>query len=85
MMSGRRERNLVRTVTSEDDESRKGKLKQQFCFGGNCSKDDCDNLDISVCKASSIFTLEDQELGEVDLVEHKIEMRDHQSFRTPPR
>ena len=32
-----------------------------------------------------VFALTDHELGEEDLVEHKINMKEHQPIRAPPR
>ena len=38
-----------------------------------------------LCSKHQVFALADHELGEVDVVEHKIKMKEHKPFWTPPR
>lgn len=75
----------VRTMTLAEIESRLEKLTSQLTFGNSCNKEEREALQNLLCSKHHVFALTDHELGEVDLVEHKIEMTDHRPFRTPPQ
>ena len=75
----------MRAIRSEDLESRKEELCSQLNFGNHCTKEECQNLQQLLCNKHQAFAPTDHELGEVDLVEHKITMREHQPIRAPPR
>ena len=64
--------------------SRQEELCSQLTFGKECIKEECRSLQQLLCDKHQVFALKDHELGEVDLVEHKITMKEHQPIRAPP-
>ena len=75
----------VRTLTLAETETRLEQLTSQLTLGNSCSKEEREALQKLLCSKHQVFALADHELGEVDLVEHRIEMTEHKPFRTPPR
>ena len=75
----------IRAIKSEDLKSRHEELCSQLTFGKACTRKECKSLWQLLCDKHQVFALMDHELGEVDLVEHKITMKEHQPIRAPPR
>ena len=72
----------VRTLTLAEIETQLEQLTSQLMFGDSCSKEKREALQKLLCSKHQVFALADHELGEVDLVEHRIEMTEHKPFRT---
>ena len=70
----------VRAMALSEAKSRLEKLTSQLTFGNKCSKEEQGSLEKLLHSKHQVFALEDCELGEVDLVEHKIEMTEHKPF-----
>ena len=75
----------VRTLTLAEIETRLEQLTDQLTFGDGCSKEEREALQKLLCSKHQVFALADHELGEANLIEHRIEMTEHKPFRTPPR
>ena len=75
----------IRAIKSEDLKSRQEELCSQLIFGNKCTKEERESLRQLLCDNQQVFALTDYELGEVDLVEHKLTMKEHQPIRAPPR
>jgi len=74
----------VRKVNAEDAKLRQEELSAQLNFGDSCNQEEQEGLKRLLCSKHQVFALADHELGEVDLVEHKIMMGEHQPFQTSP-
>ena len=74
----------IRAIKSEDLKSRQEELCSQLTFGKACTRKECKSLRQLLCDKHQVFALADHELGEVDLVEHKIIMKEHKPIRAPP-
>ena len=66
---------------SDKVEHRHSELHSQLLVGDVCLTDEKEMLLQLLLK---VFALSDGELGETDLVQHKIEMKEAVPFRTPP-
>ena len=75
----------MRAMALSEIKSQLEKLTSQLTFGSKCSKEEQESLEKFLNFKHQVFALEDCELGEVDLVEHKVEMTEHKPFQTPPR
>ena len=75
----------VRTIKGENLKIRQEQLCSQLTFGNKCAKEERECLQQLLCDQHQVFALTDYKLGEVDLVEHKIIMKEHQPMKAPPR
>ena len=75
----------IRTIKGEDLKIRREQLCSQLTFGNKCAKGERECLQQLLCDQHQVFALTDYELGEVDLVEHKIIMKEHLPMKVPPR
>ena len=64
---------------------RKTQLKEQLRIGDDCTVEDQDTLRQLLLDRHQVFALTDEELGETDLVEHRIEITDHKPIKVFPR
>ena len=76
---------MVAIISGEDVTcQRKGQLAEQLCIGGH-STDDKAAVQEAVLSHHNVFALSDEELGEINLVEHEIKLTDNRAITTPPR
>ena len=74
----------VRTLTLAEIETRLEQLTDQLTFGDGCSKEEREALQKLLCSKHQVFALADHELGEADLVEHRVRSQ-RQADRSPRR
>ena len=75
----------IRTIKGEDLKIRQEQLCSQQTFGNKCGKEERERLQQLLCDQHQVFALTDYELGEGDLVEHEIIMKEHQPMKAPPQ
>ena len=81
----------MRRVDVDTVKSRQEELSSRLVYGEHCTLEERKSLQQLLCAKHDVFSLTDQELGtyqelgEVDLIEHKIQMQGHQPFHVPPR
>ena len=65
--------------------ARGDQLEEQLCIGEQCSVDDRATLTGVILAKHICFALSDHELGETNLVEHKIKLTDSIPMATQPK
>ena len=66
-------------------EERKNELKSELQIAANCSEEDQKQLESLLLEYLDVFALDDQELGETDLVTHSIDTGNAKPVQTLPR
>ena len=66
---------MMRRVNVDTVKSRQKELSSRPVYGEHCTLEERKSLQQLLCAKHDAFALTDQELGEVDLIEHKIQMK----------
>jgi len=76
---------MMRRVDVDMVKSRQEVLSSRLVYGERCTPEERKSLQELLCARHDVFALTDLELGDVDIIEHKIQMQEHQPFRVPAR
>ena len=75
----------VRVCHAEGSAERKVRLKKMLQIANNCSDEDRKQLESMLLEHNNVFALDDQELGETDMVTHSIDTGSAKPVQTLPR
>ena len=63
---------MIRRVNVDTVKSCQKELSSRLVYGEHCTLEERKSLQQLLCAKHDVFALTDQELGELDLIEHKI-------------
>ena len=79
------ENTSVRVCLIEGQGERKEELRKRLQISGSCTEEDRKQLEELLLQHNGVFALDDQELGETDLVTHSIDTGNAKPVQTLPR